>query len=84
LRIGLLRENNGCKQLNKGKKTMKVEVKIMRMGANSDEATFHRWLKNEGEQVQEGDPIAELETDKVNFELEAPAAGVLTDRTLST
>lgn len=57
---------------------MKVEVKIMRMGSNSDEATLHRWIKNEGEQVQEGEPIAELETDKVNFELEAPASGLLT------
>ncbi len=58
---------------------MKVEVKIMRMGANSDEATFHRWLKKEGEQVQEGEPLAELETDKVNFELAAPATGLLMD-----
>ena len=56
----------------------KVEVKILRMGANSDEATLHCWLKKEGEQVQEGEPLAELETDKVNFELEAPASGLLT------
>ena len=58
---------------------MKVEVKIPFMSSNSDEATFNCWLKKEGERVQEGDPIAELETDKVNFELEAPASGVLID-----
>ncbi len=58
---------------------MKVEVKIPHMDSNSDEATFNRWIKKEGDQVQEEEPIAELETDKVNFELEAPASGVLTD-----
>ena len=58
---------------------MKVEVKIPHMSSNSDEATFNCWIKKEGERVQEGDPIAELETDKVNFELEAPASGILID-----
>jgi len=48
------------------------------MGSNSDEATLHHWIKTEGEQVREGEPLAELETDKVNFELEAPASGLLT------
>lgn len=56
----------------------RTEVKIPHMGSNSDEATLHHWLKKEGEQVREGEPLAELETDKVNFELEAPATGLLT------
>jgi len=57
----------------------KIEVKVVRMGANNDEATLTRWIKKEGDQVNEGDPIAEMETDKVNYELEAPASGILTE-----
>jgi pyruvate dehydrogenase E2 component (dihydrolipoamide acetyltransferase) len=36
-----------------------------------------RWLKKEGEAVKHGDPLVELETDKVSYELEAPADGML-------
>ncbi|HEV8353058.1 MAG TPA: lipoyl domain-containing protein [bacterium] len=37
-----------------------------------------RWLAREGHPVREGDPLVEVETDKVNMEIEAPAAGILT------
>src|SRR6266851_5576283 len=36
-----------------------------------------RWIKAPGETVRKGEPIAEIETDKVTIELEAPASGVL-------
>ena len=36
-----------------------------------------RWFKKEGTKVKQGEPIVELETDKVNYELDSPAAGVL-------
>lgn len=36
-----------------------------------------RWLKHEGDAVKPGDPLVELETEKVSYELESPAAGVL-------
>jgi pyruvate dehydrogenase E2 component (dihydrolipoamide acetyltransferase) len=36
-----------------------------------------RWLKNPGDRVSKGEPIVEIETDKVTVEVEAPAAGVL-------
>ena len=36
-----------------------------------------RWLKREGEPVKSGEAIVELETEKVSYELESPAAGVL-------
>jgi pyruvate/2-oxoglutarate dehydrogenase complex dihydrolipoamide acyltransferase (E2) component len=42
------------------------------------EATIVRWLKRVGEHVEEGEPIAEVETDKTIVELEAPETGVLT------
>lgn len=39
--------------------------------------TVLRWLKREGEAVEKGEPILEVETDKVTMEVEAPASGVL-------
>ena len=36
-----------------------------------------RWLKREGESVKTGEAVVELETEKVSYELESPAAGVL-------
>jgi pyruvate dehydrogenase E2 component (dihydrolipoamide acetyltransferase) len=36
-----------------------------------------RWLKQEGEPVARGDAIVELETEKVNYELDSPAEGIL-------
>jgi pyruvate/2-oxoglutarate dehydrogenase complex dihydrolipoamide acyltransferase (E2) component len=36
-----------------------------------------RWLKQEGDSVKRGDAVVELETDKVNYELDSPADGVL-------
>jgi 2-oxoglutarate dehydrogenase E2 component (dihydrolipoamide succinyltransferase) len=36
-----------------------------------------RWFKKEGSRVKQGEPVVELETDKVNYELDSPAGGVL-------
>jgi len=36
-----------------------------------------RWLKQEGAAVKAGDAVVELETEKVNYELESPVAGIL-------
>src|SRR5919205_1227120 len=48
-----------------------------KMGDAMEEGTLIKWLKSEGEEVSEGDPIAEIETDKVTMELEAEDAGTL-------
>jgi pyruvate dehydrogenase E2 component (dihydrolipoamide acetyltransferase) len=48
-----------------------------KMGDAMEEGTLLQWLKSEGEEVSEGDPIAEIETDKVTMELEAEDAGTL-------
>src|SRR3954471_17003449 len=42
-----------------------------------ESGTIVRWLKSEGEPVQQGEPLFELDTDKVTQEVEAEAAGVL-------
>ena len=46
-------------------------------GVTSTKAIVVRWLKQEGDRVQCGEPLVELETEKVSFELESPAAGTL-------
>lgn len=46
-------------------------------GVTSTKAIVVRWLKHEGDKVKLGEPLVELETEKVSFELESPAAGTL-------
>ncbi|HEX5849641.1 MAG TPA: dihydrolipoamide acetyltransferase family protein [Rubrobacter sp.] len=53
------------------------EVIMPKMGDAMEEGTLLKWLKSEGDDVAEGDPIAEIETDKVTMELEAEDAGTL-------
>ena len=53
------------------------EVIMPKMGDAMEEGTLLRWIKGEGDEVSEGDPIAEIETDKVTMELEAEDSGTL-------
>ena len=48
-----------------------------KMGDTMEEGKILRWIKHEGDSVQKGDALAEIETEKVNIEAEAFAAGVL-------
>jgi pyruvate/2-oxoglutarate dehydrogenase complex dihydrolipoamide acyltransferase (E2) component len=54
-----------------------VEVKLPRLGQGMESGTIVRWLKSEGESVSKGEPLFELDTDKVTQEVEAEADGVL-------
>jgi pyruvate dehydrogenase E2 component (dihydrolipoamide acetyltransferase) len=56
---------------------MASEVKLPRLGQGMESGTIVRWLKSEGEAVAKGDPLYELDTDKVTQEVEAEATGVL-------
>jgi pyruvate dehydrogenase E2 component (dihydrolipoamide acetyltransferase) len=56
---------------------MATEVKLPRLGQGMESGTIVKWLKAEGEQVQKGEPLYELDTDKVTQEVEADASGVL-------
>jgi pyruvate dehydrogenase E2 component (dihydrolipoamide acetyltransferase) len=47
------------------------------MGYDMDAGTLLRWLKQEGDQVERGEPIAEIETDKVNLEIESFDSGIV-------
>ena len=46
-------------------------------GVISTKATVVRWLKREGDKVNLGEPLVELETEKVSYELESPVAGTV-------
>jgi 2-oxoglutarate dehydrogenase E2 component (dihydrolipoamide succinyltransferase) len=56
---------------------MSVEIKVPEMGESIIEATISNWIKGEGDQVRAGEPVVELETDKVNLEVSAPQNGVI-------
>ena len=56
---------------------MANEVKLPRLGQGMEMGTIVRWLKGEGDVVQKGEPLYELDTDKVTQEVEAEASGVL-------
>ena len=44
---------------------------------NTTKVTVVRWLKNEGDEIRKGEPVVELETEKVTYELDSPIDGVL-------
>jgi pyruvate dehydrogenase E2 component (dihydrolipoamide acetyltransferase) len=56
---------------------MATEVKLPRLGQGMEAGTIVKWLKAEGEPVEKGEPLYELDTDKVTQEVEAEASGVL-------
>src|ERR1700751_1933751 len=56
---------------------MATEVILPRLGQGMESGTIVRWLKSEGEPVEKGDPLFELDTDKVTQDVEAETSGVL-------
>jgi pyruvate dehydrogenase E2 component (dihydrolipoamide acetyltransferase) len=56
---------------------MSSNVTLPRLGQGMETGTIVRWLKSEGESVEKGEPLYELDTDKVTQEVEADAGGVL-------
>ena len=56
---------------------MSVEIRVPEMGESIVDATVGSWLKHQGDTVQQGEALVELETDKVNVEVSAEKSGVL-------
>jgi 2-oxoglutarate dehydrogenase E2 component (dihydrolipoamide succinyltransferase) len=54
-----------------------AEIHVPELGESVADATVGRWLKQEGDAVTSGEALVELETDKINFEVEAEQDGVL-------
>lgn len=57
---------------------MTQDIIVPALGESVTEATVSKWLKAVGEAVSADEPLVELETDKVNIEVNAPSAGVIT------
>jgi pyruvate/2-oxoglutarate dehydrogenase complex dihydrolipoamide acyltransferase (E2) component len=56
-----------------------AEVLVPKWGSSMTEATVVRWHKAVGDAVEEGEPLVDLETDKIEATVDAPAAGVLAE-----
>lgn len=55
-----------------------AEIRMPKMGDGMEEGTINAWLKKEGDMIRNGDPIAEVESDKANVEITTYETGVLT------
>src|SRR3954463_5359679 len=56
-----------------------TDIRVPTLGESVTEATIGKWFKKAGDTVAVGEPLVELETDKVTIEVPAPAGGVLAD-----
>ena len=56
-----------------------IEIKIPKLGHGSVEAKVVYWHKKVGDSVRSGESVVEIMTEKVNFEIEAPSDGVITE-----
>jgi multidrug efflux pump subunit AcrA (membrane-fusion protein) len=54
-----------------------MNIVVPQLGESVIEARVARWLKKAGDAVSQGDPLVELETDKIDLEVNADASGVL-------
>ncbi len=56
---------------------MSVEVKVPQLGISMTEGTLLDWLVGDGETIEQGQPLYNLETEKIETEVEAPSSGVV-------
>ncbi|HEX3463795.1 MAG TPA: dihydrolipoamide acetyltransferase family protein [Candidatus Elarobacter sp.] len=56
---------------------MPVEIVMPKLGLTMASGTIARWIKRPGEAVREGEPLVEVATDKIAYEVESPATGTL-------
>ena len=56
---------------------MAVKVIMPQAGQDLETGIVRHWHKAEGDEVAKGEPIVQIETEKVNLDVEAPAAGIL-------
>src|SRR6185503_1869639 len=72
------RSSTRCTACFIGRDSPMPTVIMPKMGDAMEEGTLLRWLKQVGDEIAVGDPLAEIETDKVSLEIEAAEAGTLT------
>jgi pyruvate dehydrogenase E2 component (dihydrolipoamide acetyltransferase) len=56
---------------------MATTVIMPKLGLTMTEGTIEKWLKEEGDRVEKGEPLLEIITEKINFQYESPASGIL-------
>ncbi len=56
---------------------MATTVIMPKLGLTMTEGTIEKWLKQEGDRVEKGEPLVEIITEKINFQYESPASGIL-------
>ncbi|HEX3550167.1 MAG TPA: biotin/lipoyl-containing protein, partial [Candidatus Elarobacter sp.] len=56
---------------------MPVQVTMPKLGLTMASGTIARWIKRPGETVREGEPLLEVSTDKISYEVESPATGTV-------
>ena len=56
---------------------MPIDVVMPKLGLTMASGTIARWIKQPGEAVREGEPLVEVSTDKINYEVESPASGIV-------
>src|SRR6185369_7138561 len=57
-----------------------ADLVVPQLGESISEAVVAKWLKQVGDAVADGEPVAELETDKITVELPSPVAGALSEQ----
>lgn len=62
---------------NTGRQRVRVPIYLMKLSQTMDTGRIVYWLKQAGDEITEGEVIAEVETDKATVELEAPVSGRL-------
>lgn len=63
--------------IRRGPESMAIEIRLPQAGMGMKEGILLRWLRGEGDQVSEGDPVVEVETMKAVLEIQSPGNGVL-------
>jgi pyruvate dehydrogenase E2 component (dihydrolipoamide acetyltransferase) len=56
---------------------MATTVIMPKLGLTMTEGTIEKWLKQEGDRVEKGEALVEIITEKINFQYESPASGIL-------
>lgn len=56
---------------------MATVVIMPKLGLTMTEGMIEKWLKQEGDRVEKGEPLVEIITEKINFQYESPASGIL-------
>ena len=77
-----MKDEGAAAPASRAEHSMATEIRVPTLGESVSEATIGRWFKKAGDIVKADEPICELETDKVTLEVNAPAAGILSEITV--